>query len=179
MVHRFRTGDQDAFAVLYRRYQPRVLAFIRRRVRDAHLAEDLTSDTFVKAVTALPRLQVCGDDLGGWFTTIARHVVADHFRAADARPVVSLLPDRDFGVVEETSAEDAAVQRDQWRRLLAAIQGLTPRQRSVVVHRLLLEHTSEQTAESLGCGEQNVRHILGRARQQLTGLLRPEAVTAA
>ncbi|MFC4066777.1 RNA polymerase sigma factor [Actinoplanes subglobosus] len=177
MVDRFRAGDQDAFAVLYRRYQPRVLAFVGRRVRDAHLAEDLTADTFVKAVTALPRLQVCGDDLGGWFTTIARHVVSDHYRAADARPV-DLLPDRDFGVVDKTSAEDAAVQRDQWRRLLTAIQGLTPRQRSVVVHRLLLERTSEQTAESLGCGEQNVRHILGRARQQLTGLLRMEGVAA-
>ncbi len=175
LVDRFRAGDQDAFAALYRRYQPRVFAFVLSRVRNLHLAEDLTADTFAKVLVALPQLQGRGDDLDGWMKTVAKNVVADHVRRVSVRPVTEPLPPAEFGLlVDEVSAEDAAVQRDQWMRLIAAVKALSPKQRAVVVHRLLLERTGAQTAAALGCHEMNVRHVLGRARRRLTQLLPQE-----
>jgi RNA polymerase sigma-70 factor (ECF subfamily) len=175
LVDRFRAGDQDAFAALYRRYQPRVFAYVLSRVRNTHLAEDLTADTMAKILVALPQLQVRGEDLGGWMTTVARNVITDHVRRASVRPVTAPLPQADLGLLaDEISAEDAVVQRDQWTRLIAAVNALSPRQRAVVVHRLLLERSGPQTAATLGCHEMNVKHLLRRARRRLAELLPQE-----
>ena len=178
LVERFQAGDPEAFAQLYRLHHPRVIAYVTKRVRDRHLAEDLTAETFARAWVALPQLHFCGFGLDGWLITIARNLVTDHFRLCRNRPV-SPAPRPGQGLADERNAEaapEATVISRTW--LAAAISQLEPRLREIVVRRILLDRSVQQTAAELDCHESMVKHGLRRALRQLATLLPVEVAIA-
>ncbi|MDP8927112.1 MAG: RNA polymerase subunit sigma-24, partial [Actinomycetota bacterium] len=75
LVARAQRGDGDAFALLYDRYVEQVHAYIHHKVRDRHLAEDLTADVFLRALRGLSSFRWQGVDIGAWLATIARNRV--------------------------------------------------------------------------------------------------------
>ena len=178
LVERFQAGDPEAFAELYRLHHPRVIRFVMQQVRNRHLAEDLAAETFTRALAALPQLNYCGRGLDGWLITIARNLVTDHFRFTRTRPV-SPAPWPVMDRIDERTAEAApeatAVGRT-W--LFAAIAQLEPRLREVVVLRILLDRSVEQTAAELDCHKSKVKHSLRRALRQLAALLPTEVAVA-
>jgi RNA polymerase sigma-70 factor, ECF subfamily len=178
LVERFQAGNSEAFAELYRLYHPRVLGFVTKRVSDRHLAEDLAAETFIRALVALPRLNYGGPGLDGWLITIARHLVIDHFRFSRTRPVSPApRPGQDLADERnpEAAPEDTAISR---ARLFTAIAQLEPRLREIVVRRILLDRSIEQTAAELGCHKSKVKHGLRRALRQLAQLLPAEVAVA-
>ena len=54
----------------------RVRAFVRRRVNDAHAADDITQDVMLKVQTLIDRLPP-GDRLPAWLFALARNAVTD------------------------------------------------------------------------------------------------------
>ena len=178
LVERFQVGDPEAFAELYRLHHPRVIGFITKRVNDRHLAEDLTAETFTRALAALPQLNYCGPGLDGWLITIARNLVTDHFRFSRTRPVSPApRPDQDRADERspEAAPEDTVISRT-W--LLTAIGQLEPRLREIVVRRILLDRSVQQTAAELSCHESMVKHGLRRALRHLAALLPAEVAVA-
>lgn len=71
-------GDADAFGLLYDRYVDMVFRYVLFRVNDRCLAEDLTSETFLRALRRITSITYQGKDVGAWFVTIARNIVLDH-----------------------------------------------------------------------------------------------------
>ena len=94
-------GDAEAYGQLYDHYVSGVFRFIYYRVSSQQLAEDLTSETFVRALRAIQRFNWQGKDFGAWLTTIARNLVADHFKSSRAR----------LEIVTETIPEGKATGR--------------------------------------------------------------------
>ena len=81
LLERARTGEAEALTALCARYYPKVLKYMRYRVA-ADLAEDLTSEVFVRVLKNL------GEQRGSfpaWLFRIAERVVVDHRRAAGAK----------------------------------------------------------------------------------------------
>src|SRR5580692_1899867 len=72
--------DPARFADLYDRHFDRVYAFVARRVRDRHVAEDLTSEVFHHALAHLPRFEWRGAPFGAWLMRIAANAIADHWK---------------------------------------------------------------------------------------------------
>ena len=88
--------DPDAFAALYDMYVGRVYHYAYRRLGTHADAEDLTSQTFQRALEALPRYESRGLPFGAWLFRIAHNLLVDHFRsAAPADPLedANLLDD--------------------------------------------------------------------------------------
>src|SRR5436305_777163 len=56
LVERFQTGDEEAFADLYRRYFPRLRRYCVRRLGDPHEAEEAAQEALARAYRALPNL---------------------------------------------------------------------------------------------------------------------------
>jgi len=79
-----RAGDEDAFGVLYRDIQPRMLRYLRTLVGTD--AEDVASETWLHVARDLGQFDGDSDGFRGWVTTIARHRATDHLRYADRRP---------------------------------------------------------------------------------------------
>lgn len=85
LVERAQAGDTSAFGGLYEEYCPTVYRFIRARVSPPALAEDLTSETFIRALGALDSFRWQGRDFGAWLVTIARNLISDHYRSGRSR----------------------------------------------------------------------------------------------
>lgn len=175
LLQRFHAGDQDAFGDLYRRYHPRVLAVLCRELRDPHLAEDLAAETFTRALAALPGLQYAGRNLDSWLFTIARNLMADHFRRSETRRMTPVA-EPEQRVADTRGTEATAVDRAD---LLDALRQLEPRHRAVVVHRVLLDLSIQDTAAALGWHISMVKHQLSRALLLLARLLHDSGLVRA
>src|SRR5262249_44589004 len=85
LVERAQAGDADAFGLIYDRYMDTVFRFIYFRAGSRPLPEALTADTFLRALKRIGSFTWQGRDLGAWLVTIARNLVADHFKSGRYR----------------------------------------------------------------------------------------------
>jgi RNA polymerase sigma-70 factor (ECF subfamily) len=82
LIEAAQSGDREAFGRLYSRYAPGVSRFVGSRLRDRDLAQDLTSETFARALRRIDSVSYQGRDAGAWFTTIARNLITDHVKSS-------------------------------------------------------------------------------------------------
>lgn len=161
LVRRHQAGDVAAFSELYALHYGRLVRFCRRLVRDSHVAEELAQDAFLRAYTAMDRLQ--GDRrFYPWLTVIARRLVIDHVRR-DAR----VEPHADLEPAAAGAAEDVVVRRFEGGQLLTALDRVRDRHRLVLHLRDWEGLSYEAIAERLGLAPTAIPPLLHRARAAL------------
>ena len=84
LVQAARHGDATAFTYLYRRHVDRVYDYAARRLPDTHAAEEVTQEVFYRAFRGIAGCREA-HLFPGWLFGIARHVIADLYRAP--RPI--------------------------------------------------------------------------------------------
>jgi hypothetical protein len=82
LVHQAQEGDAEAFGRLYDHYVTMVHRYVYHRLGDRATAEDVTSETFVRALRRIDSLSFQGRDVGAWLVTIARNIISTTSRAA-------------------------------------------------------------------------------------------------
>lgn len=174
LVERAQAGEAEAFGLLYDRYVDTVFRFVYFRVGNRQLAEDLTSDTFLRALKRIGSFTWQGRDLGAWLVTIARNLVADHFKSGRYRLEVTtgdvLDADReDRG--PEGSPEAAVVEHITNVALLTAVKQLNPEQQECIVLRFLQGFSVAETAKAMGKNEGAIKALQYRAVRALARLL--------
>jgi len=174
LVDLARSGDCDAFGLLYDHYNGTVFRFLYYRVGSHSLAEDLTSETFFRALRSMSGFKWQGRDFGAWLITIARNLVADHFKSGRYRLEVTtgdvLDADReDRG--PEGSPEAAVVDHITNVALLTAVKQLNPEQQECIVLRFLQGLSVAETAEVMGRSEGAIKQLQLRAVRALAKLL--------
>jgi RNA polymerase sigma-70 factor, ECF subfamily len=174
LVERAQAGDSAAFGLIYDRYVDTVFRFVYFRVGNRQLAEDLTSDTFLRALKRIGSFTWQGRDLGAWLVTIARNLVADHFKSGRYRLEVTtgdvLDADReDRG--PEGSPESAVVDHITNVALLTAVKQLNPEQQECIVLRFLQGFSVAETAQTMGKNEGAIKALQYRAVRALARLL--------
>ncbi|HEX6500721.1 MAG TPA: sigma-70 family RNA polymerase sigma factor [Micromonosporaceae bacterium] len=174
LVERAKAGDGEAFGLIYDRYVETVFRFIYFRVGNRQLAEDLTSDTFLRALKRIGSFTWQGRDLGAWLVTIARNLVADHFKSGRYRLEVTtgdvLDADREDGG-PEGSPEAAVVDHITNVTLLTAVKQLNPEQQECIVLRFLQGFSVAETAQAMGKNEGAIKALQYRAVRTLARLL--------
>jgi RNA polymerase sigma-70 factor (TIGR02952 family) len=163
-------GDREAFAQLYDSYVGSVYRYLLVRVGDRALAEDLTSETFLRALRRIDSFSWQGKDIAAWFITIARNLVADHVKSARFRFEVTTadLRDADEGV---DAPDDEVLGRERDDRLLRAIRSLRPNHAECLTLRFLQGLTLAETARVLGRSEGAVKQLQLRAIRALRDAL--------
>jgi RNA polymerase sigma-70 factor (ECF subfamily) len=174
LVERAQSGDAEAFGLIYDRYVDTVFRFIYFRVGSRQLAEDLTSDTFLRALKRIGSFTWQGRDLGAWLVTIARNLVADHFKSGRYRLEVTsgdvLDADReDRG--PEGSPESVVVDHITNVTLLKAVKQLNPEQQECIVLRFLQGFSVAETALAMRKNEGAIKALQYRAVRALSRLL--------
>ncbi|MEV0216507.1 sigma-70 family RNA polymerase sigma factor [Micromonospora sp. NPDC050695] len=180
LVARAQAGDVEAFGLVYDRYVDEVFRFVSRRVTDRQMAEDLTSETFVRALRNLAAYRRPGGDFGAWLTTIARNLVANHHASYRQRievPVADIRDATQVGQVDD--AAQTAMDRLTHEALLASVEQLVEHQRQCIVLRFLRELSIEETAEVMGRTPGAIKAIQHKALRALRGLLPMSAVMPA
>jgi RNA polymerase sigma-70 factor (ECF subfamily) len=174
LVERAQAGDAEAFGLIYDRYFDTVFRFVYFRVGNRQLAEDLAADTFLRALKRIGSFTWQGRDLGAWLVTIARNLVADHFKSGRYRLEVTtgdvLDADReDRG--PEGSPESAVVDHVTNVALLTAVKQLNPEQQECIVLRFLQGFSVAETAQAMGKNEGAIKALQYRAVRTLARLL--------
>ncbi len=79
LIQRILEGDEVAFESLIRKYQKQVHAHAWRRIRDFHIAEDITQETFLQVYQ---KLETLGDptQFQGWIHKVVKHLCIAWFR---------------------------------------------------------------------------------------------------
>ncbi|MGN6607705.1 MAG: RNA polymerase sigma factor [Jatrophihabitans sp.] len=108
-VHAAAAGDSAAFGRLYEEYAGEIHRFVRRRTISAELAEDLTQDTFVRALRAIGTVTDQGRPVAAWLVTIARNLILDH--AKSARTAARCSPTRPSRTAPGCAARRTASSR--------------------------------------------------------------------
>ena len=166
LVHRTLSGDTDAFAGLVRRHRRRAIACALAVLGDLAEAEDAAQDAFVRSYE---ELALCRNPnrFGAWLMTIVRHGALNRARTIRRRGIVAL----DESVVASGSPADAVARHELQAELLAALQKLTPVQRSVVLFADLEMWSHAEIAQALGISVTMSRRHLSDARRRLRSLL--------
>jgi RNA polymerase sigma-70 factor (ECF subfamily) len=174
LVERAQAGEAEAFGLIYDRYFDTVFRFVYFRVGNRQLAEDLTADTFLRALKRIGSFTWQGRDLGAWLVTIARNLVADHFKSGRYRLEVTtgdVLDAEREDRGPEGSPERAVVDHITNVALLKAVKQLNPEQQECIVLRFLQGFSVAETAQAMGKNEGAIKALQYRAVRALARLL--------
>jgi RNA polymerase sigma-70 factor (ECF subfamily) len=174
LVELARKGDTEAFGMLYDHYQGSVYRFLYYRVGSVALAEDLTSETFFRALRSMSSFRWQGKDFGAWLMTIARNLTTDHYKSSKTRLETA---------TEDMSPHDSATDGPEVavlasltnEALLTALKNLPNEQQECLVMRFLQGLSIAETAEVLGRSEGAIKQLQLRAVRNLAKLL-PEGL---
>lgn len=170
LVARAREGDPEAFGQLYDRYVELIYRYISYRVAAPVVAEDLTSETFLRALRKLGSFTWQGRDFGAWLVTIARNLVADHYKSGRYRLEVSTADMVDADRVE-AGPEHAVLGWVTTTTVLDAVRRLGPEQQECVVLRFLHGLSVAEAALAMGKSQGAVKALQYRAVRSLARLL--------
>jgi RNA polymerase sigma-70 factor, ECF subfamily len=170
LVERAQDGETEAFGHLYNDYSDTVYRYIYYRVGSKATAEDLTSETFLRALRRIGTFTWQGRDFGAWLVTIARNLVADHFKSSRFRLEVTIGEMLDAGKVER-SPEDSMLESLSNEALLQAVRKLNPQQQECVTLSFLQGLSVAETARIMGRNEDAIKALQQRAVRTLTRLL--------
>ncbi|WP_433266086.1 sigma-70 family RNA polymerase sigma factor [Actinosynnema sp. CS-041913] len=170
LVRAAQAGDTDAFGALYDRYVDVVYRYVLFRVGDRTLAEDVTSETFLRALRSIGSISYQGRDVGAWFVTIARNIVFDHVKSSRYRLEVTTAELADNR--EVTSGPEQEVLTDAANaELLRCVAQLGDDQRECITLRFIQGLSVAETAAKMGRNEGAIKALQHRAVRRLAQLL--------
>jgi len=175
LVARAQQGDAEAFGLLYDRYLDLVFRYVYYRVGSKALAEDLVSETFLRALRRIGTFEWQGRDFAAWLITIARNIVADHFKSSRFRLEVSTADMLDADRADD-GIESGVLDGMTNAALVEAVKKLNDEQQECVVLRFLQGLSVLETAQAMGKSEGAIKALQYRAVRTLGRMLPKELV---
>ena len=150
-----------ALADLCQRYWYPLYAFVRRKTRTTHDAEDLTTQTFLKMLEKIGSFKWQSAPFSAWLFRIAHNLAMDHFRSRRRwQPEEEVpAPPRD----EEPSAELMAMQTIGRESMLKLIERLSPEQQQVLTLKFVFNLPNAEVAAILDKTEGAIKSLQHRA----------------
>lgn len=162
-------GGESAFAEIVRRHKESLHRLVARIIDDDDEALDVVQEAFVAAHRALANYDMARP-MRAWLSRIAINKARDWRRRRAVRWLISaILPlGHAHEAADETpSIETSAADREELRRVAAAIAALPGNLRETLVLRTIEGLSQADTALTLGISEKAVETRLYRARQKL------------
>lgn len=176
-----RSGSEAAYRELLRRYERPIFSLVFRMVRNRELAEDLSQETFIKALNALDSYRP-EFKFSSWIFKIANNAAIDHLRRREldtlslegsphaATPEAVEATALQIGARQETPL-DTVQAKELGGQIEAAIGQLRPEYRACILLRHVDGRPYEEIAEILGLPLGTVKTYIHRARNELRELL--------
>lgn len=160
LVNGLQKLDSQAIGAIYDRHFPEVYRYVRYRVNDETVAEDVASEVFVRLLEAAQKGLGPRSNLKGWLIATASNAVNDHLRRKYRRPVEALsesMPAEDVSLPAEVDL------REQTRAIQTAYAQLTAEQQHVLALRFGLGLSLEETAQHLQKNANAIKALQFRA----------------
>jgi len=166
-----KSDREDALTRLYEKCYERVTRYVFVRVGNLHEAEDLASETFVRALHSLDSYEDRGLPMEAWIFRIAHNLVVDYLRKESKRTLVTLdeLPVRDTSNPEEEALLGIEVEH-----LIQALNQLSNSHREVISLRFFSGLSSAECGQILNKNAGAVREMQRIAVKELRHALGSE-----
>ncbi|MBK9797355.1 MAG: RNA polymerase sigma factor [Holophagaceae bacterium] len=171
-MSRLKAGQEEALAHLMARFERPLLAFLHRRLQgEAGVVQELTQEVFLKCLQHCQRFEE-GRPVAAWLFTLAANAATDHLR----RRGREVPPPETFDAPDPHQATpwESVDQSRRIQALKGALEGLTPRQRAMVLAYYVQEHPVKRIAQDLSCAEGTVKATLFQSLQKLRKTLGPQ-----
>ena len=179
LVKRVQQGDKNAFGVLVKKYESKIIKLISRYIHDQTESLDVAQEAFIKAYRALPNFR--GESaFYTWLYRIAINTAKNHLVVHNRRQSNNEL---DAEVAEQFEGESALKEYATPERLLLkdeiektvfdTIEQLPEDLRIAITLRELEGLSYEEIAEAMGCPVGTVRSRIFRAREAIDIKLKP------
>lgn len=153
--------DLENFSALYDLYVDRVWKYFLVRTSEAVLSEDLTSQTFLKALQAFDRYEISSIPFGAWLFRIARNTLIDHTRKAKWECCLEAMPE---AVTEPKNLLDQTLLLKKIRKILAQFPSEV---QEILLLKLVSDLTFSMIALQLGLSENTVKTKYFRGLKKL------------
>lgn len=178
-VRSVQQGQTAAFEHIYRAYAGSVFGYLCSLTRDPLLAQDLTSETFVKALRSIRTVRDQGKPLRAWLMTIARNLAVDYAKSLRSRNVVPVGAFVEADVPEPgMTPEEYAIHGEFARELHALLRTLSADQRTCLLLRYFAGLSVADTASLMNRNGAAVRAIQHRAIRRLEHLILDEGTVS-
>lgn len=167
LLQRVRAGDRQALTEAYETYLEPIYQFVRMRVNDRQVAEDITSTVFEKLIGAVQRGKGPRSHLRGWLFKVARNEIKDHY----GRRIHLPLEGAQSLFSDAPGPEQHAAHQIEVERMRAALAQLSPEQQEVIILRFDQRLTLQETAEALGRNLNTVKAMQLRALRKLRRII--------
>ena len=179
LVERVQRGDKDAFDILVRKYQNKIVSLIGRYIHDHAETLDVAQEAFIKAYRAIGKFR--GDSaFYTWMYRIAINTAKNHLVAQGRRPPASDIDPQDaeqfegFNRLKHSDTPEREMVRTEIQdRIYATIQALPDELRTAITLREIEGLSYEEIAEAMDCPIGTVRSRIFRAREAIEREIRP------
>ena len=169
-----RTGDEAAFACIFRDVQPALLRYLRVITAEP---EDVAGETWIQVVTGLRRFRGGEQDFRAWLFTIARNRAADAGRSRHRRPSVPLDMTEVAQQLTTSDAADQALEAVSTQAAMDLIKSLPREQAEIIMLRVVVGLDSGDVAKIVGKSPGAVRVAAHRGLRRLAGQVAQAGVT--
>ena len=155
-----RASDSQVIGAIYDKYFPEVYRYVRYRLNDESVAEDIASDVFVRLLEAVQDGRRPRSNLRAWLISTAAHILTDYLRRAYRRPTQALPEDVQDHTIAPTDEFD---RREDSRGFQLAYARLTAEQQHVLALRFGQGYSLEETASVMQKNVNAVKAVQFRA----------------
>jgi len=170
--------DRAAFGELYDLYLNRVYAFCLARMKNREEAEDVTAQTFERALKSIATYESRGAPMSSWLFRIAANLVTDRVRRQGW--VVNIgddpIPDEGSNPSRELDPEEQALQWERALYLRELVAALAQEQQRALRLRYFQGQSVAEVAEALGKNENATKQLLHRAMENMRRRMRGESL---
>lgn len=156
-------GDLQAFGYVYDGFVKKLYDYAFFRTKDKQIAEDIVSDTFIKALEHITSFDSKKGTAASWLYRIARNTLVDHYRA---RQKTASLPE-EYDVVDTSDLKVSIENKDMLHKVEGALQKLSEKEREIIILRVWDELSYKEIAEVLGKSESSLKMAASRALKSL------------
>jgi RNA polymerase sigma-70 factor (ECF subfamily) len=166
----------DAFAELYNQYYPKIFGYVLRRTANLEAAQDITSETFLKALKKLWQFRWRNISFSSWLYKIATNEINQCFRKAEYKKSISLeeLQEQGFEPIsphdpesELIEAQEKLKQHRDFLEIQEKLVRLPAKYQEVIALRFFEQKQIKEIGEILGKKEGTIKSLLHRAVEKL------------
>jgi RNA polymerase sigma-70 factor, ECF subfamily len=171
LVLQVQEGNAEAFGKIYDLYADRIFRFIKLKVNDQEVAEDILQDVFLKTWKGCQSLQSNEMNFSAWIYRIASNTVNDYYRKKYRTPQMDSI-DEHIDLASNESIEGSLNDQLDLRRIENVFRKLPEQYQQILELRFVQDFTLQETATILGKSNLAVRLLQHRALKKLQSLLK-------
>ncbi len=169
----YTTQAEPELALLYRKYAPGILAYVRNHIKAQEEAEDLVVEVFLAAMESATFPSLSEKAKQSWLWRVTRNKVIDVYRRSKTRQSVNLELAAEFLFEDELfSPENTALRQEDYMDLYTHLQSLPEHQQEILRLRFGKDLSCSEIATALRKNENVVRVTLSRSLNLLRKMYR-------